>query len=148
MTLTEGEGYTISACEGNVSSVKQGGSFSFTVTVSEGYEGTPVVKVGDDELAAVEGVYTIENITADQTVTVSGITKQEVSGPVAGDLSGDGEINITDAGIAYAAIKGTETLDEEQKALLDVNGDGKLNVTDAGMIYALVKGTITSFPQK
>ena len=75
VTLTEGAGYTIAAAEGSVSPVVEGGSFSFTVTVNEGYEGTPVVKAGETELTAVEGVYTIENITADQVVTVEGITQ-------------------------------------------------------------------------
>jgi len=144
VTLTEGEGYSITPCEGSESPVAGGGSFSFTVTVEDGYEGTPVVKAGETELTAVDGVYTIENITADQTVTVSGIEKTV---PAYGDLNGDDEINVTDAGLAYAAIKGTAELSDEQKELLDVNGDGKLNVTDAGMIYAFVKGTITEFPE-
>ena len=74
VTLTQGEGYTIAAAEGSSSPVTEGGSFSFTVSVNDGYEGTPVVKANDAVLNAVDGVYTIENITADQTVTVEGIT--------------------------------------------------------------------------
>lgn len=74
VTLTEGEGYTIAAAEGSVSPVTEGGSFSFNVTVNDGYQGTPVVKANGTELTAVNGIYTIENITADQTVTVEGIT--------------------------------------------------------------------------
>lgn len=74
VTLPEGEGYTIAATEGSTSPVTEGGSYSFTVTVSEGYEGTPVVKANDTQLTAADGVYTIENITVDQTVTVTGIT--------------------------------------------------------------------------
>jgi len=101
------------------------------------------VLVGDSPLKAENGVYTIEAVTEDVTITVKGIEK---SGPVSGDLDGDGSVNVTDAGLAYAAIKGTQTLTDEQKQLLDVNGDGKLNITDAGMLYAYVKGTITSFP--
>lgn len=74
VTLTEGTGYTIAVAEGSVSPVTEGGSFSFNVTVNDGYQGTPVVKANGTELTAVNGVYTIENITADQTVTVEGIT--------------------------------------------------------------------------
>lgn len=74
VTLTEGTGYTIAAAEGSASPVTEGGSFSFNVTVNDGYQGTPVVKANGTELTAVNGVYTIENITADQTVTVEGIT--------------------------------------------------------------------------
>ena len=51
-----------------------GGAVSFTVEVAEGYE-LVVVKLGETELVAVEGVYTIENVTADATVTVE--TKEE-----------------------------------------------------------------------
>lgn len=76
VSLTEGTGYTIAATEGSISPVTEGGSFSFTVTVVEGYEGTPVVKANGTVLSAVNGVYTIENITADQTVTVEGITEK------------------------------------------------------------------------
>lgn len=74
VTLPEGVGYTIAAADGSNSPVTEGGSFSFTVTVNNGYEGTPVVKANSTVLTAVEGVYTIENITADQVVTVEGIT--------------------------------------------------------------------------
>ena len=76
VTLTQGEGYTIAAAEGISSPVTEGGSFSFTVSVNEGYEGTPVVKANGTEITAVNGVYTIENITAAQTVTVEGITQK------------------------------------------------------------------------
>lgn len=76
VTLTQGEGYTIAAAEGSSSPVTEGGSFSFTVSVNEGYEGTPVVKANGTEITAVNGVYTIENITAAQTVTVEGITQK------------------------------------------------------------------------
>jgi len=73
VTLMEGEGYIIAACDGSENPVTEGGSFSFTVTVADGYAGTPVVKSGDTVLTSVDGVYTIEKITADQTVTVEGV---------------------------------------------------------------------------
>ena len=74
VTLTEGTGYAIVACEGSTNPVAEGDSFSFMVTVSDGYEGTPVVKANGTELTASNGIYTIENITTAQTVTVEGIT--------------------------------------------------------------------------
>lgn len=73
VTLTDGVGYTIAAVEGSSSPVTEGGSFSFTVTANNGYEGTPMVKANDTELTAENGVYTIANISADQVVTVEGI---------------------------------------------------------------------------
>jgi phage protein U len=143
VTLTEGEGYTISACEGSENPVKQGGSFSFTVTVADGYEGTPVVKAGETELVAVDGIYTIENINADQTVTVSGIEK---AAPVQGNLNGDAAIDAADAALVYSIANGNRELTEEQLAAADVNGDGKVNAADAALIYAYANGKISSFP--
>ena len=74
VTLPTGTGYTVAATEGSTSPVAEGGSYSFTVTVVEDYDGTNmVVKANDVVLTAVEGIYTIENITADQTITVEGV---------------------------------------------------------------------------
>ena len=143
VTLNEGEGYTISACEGSENPVKQGGSFSFTVTVAEGYEGTPVVKAGETELIAVDGIYTIENINADQTVTVSGIEKAV---PVQGNLNGDATIDAADAALVYSIANGNREMTDEQLAAADVNGDGKVNAADAALIYAYANGKISSFP--
>lgn len=145
VTLTEGEGYTIAASEGSESPVREGRSFSFTVTVSEGYEGTPVVKANDTALTVAEGVYTIENITADVTVTVSGISKIEED-KIYGDLDGNGEVDVFDASRAYSIANGKTEATEEQLAVLDVNGDGEVDVFDAAMIYSYANGKRNSFP--
>ncbi|MBP3673886.1 MAG: DUF4430 domain-containing protein [Oscillospiraceae bacterium] len=82
VTLPEGEGYTVAASGDSVSPVAAGGSYSFTVTVSDDYDGTNmVVKANDTALTAVDGVYTITDIQADQNVTVSGVEKK-YTGPV------------------------------------------------------------------
>ena len=144
VTLPENPtGYTITATEGSENPVKQGGSFSFTVTVADGYEGTPVVKAGETELVAVDGIYTIENIDADVTVTVTGIEK---SVPVGGNINGDTTVDAADAALVYAAANGNQQLTEEQIAAADVNGDGKVNAADAALIYAYANGKISSFP--
>ena len=78
VTLPNGEGYTVVAAEGSTSPVTEGGSYSFTVAVTEDYDGTNmVVKANGTSLTAVEGVYTIENITVDQTVTVEGVVEKQ-----------------------------------------------------------------------
>lgn len=143
VTLTEGEGHTISACEGSENPVKQGGSFSFTVTVADGYEGTPVVKAGETELVAVDGIYTIENINADQTVTVSGIEKIV---PTHGNMDGDGDVDVFDAVLVYSIVNGRTEATPEQLACADVNGDGVVNVFDAALLYSYVNGKLNSFP--
>ncbi|MBQ3200276.1 MAG: hypothetical protein IJB67_07935, partial [Firmicutes bacterium] len=74
----EGVGYTVAATEDSVSPVTEGGSYSFTVDIAEGYEAGEnfAVKANDVVLNAVESVYTIANITAEQTVTVEGVVEK------------------------------------------------------------------------
>ncbi|MBR6208547.1 MAG: immunoglobulin domain-containing protein [Oscillospiraceae bacterium] len=74
VTLPTGEGYTAKASSGT--SVRRGGNFSFTVTIADGYEKGSgfAVKVGDTALSEAGGVYTIENVQEDKTVTVEGVT--------------------------------------------------------------------------
>ena len=73
VTLPTGEGYTVT---GDSLPVAEGGSYSFTVTISGGYDGdNMVVKANDVVLTPVEGTYTIDNIQAEQVITVEGVAK-------------------------------------------------------------------------
>ena len=82
VTLQGGTGYTIAATGGSKSPVNAGGSFSFTVTPSSGYtRGNGfAVKANGTTLTSNNGVYTISNINANQTVSVSGIVKNQNGG--------------------------------------------------------------------
>ena len=82
VTLQGGTGYTIAATGGSKSPVNVGGSFSFTVTPSNGYtRGNGfAVKANGTTLTSNNGVYTISNINANQTVSVSGIVKSQNTG--------------------------------------------------------------------
>lgn len=82
VSLQGGTGYTIAATGGSKSPVNAGGSFSFTVTPGSGYtRGTGfAVKANGTTLTSNNGVYTISNINANQTVSVSGIVKSQNSG--------------------------------------------------------------------
>ena len=78
VTLPNGEGFTAAAAEGTKTPVLKGDSYSFTVTVAEGYEKTDdfAVKANGEALTAGEsGSYTVENVTADLTITVEGVTE-------------------------------------------------------------------------
>ena len=78
VTLPKGEGFTAAAAEGTKTPVLKGDSYSFTVTVSEGYKKTDdfAVKANGEALTAGEsGSYTVENVTADLTITVEGVTE-------------------------------------------------------------------------
>ena len=82
VTLQGGTGYTIAATGGSKSPVNAGGSFSFTVTPSNGYtRGNGfAVKANGTTLTSNNGVYTISSINANQTVSVSGIVKSQNTG--------------------------------------------------------------------
>ena len=82
VTLQGGTGYTIAATGGSKSPVNAGGSFSFTVTPRSGYtRGNGfAVKANGTTLTSNNGVYTISNINANQTVSVSGIVKSQNGG--------------------------------------------------------------------
>ena len=88
VTLPSGQsGYTVTAAGGSTSPVEKGGGYSFTVTVdsTDKYYETDsfAVKANDITLTPDEdGVYTISNITADQTVTVEGVA-QDTTAPTA-----------------------------------------------------------------
>ena len=90
VTLPSGTGYTVTAESGSTSPVAEGGSYSFKVAIADGYQkGSDfAVKANGSALTADEnGVYTISNITANQTVTVEGVetapvTPEKVAAPV------------------------------------------------------------------
>ncbi len=85
VTLPSGQdGYTVTAENGSTSPVKRGGSFSFSVTVDSAnkYYKTSsfAVKANGTALTPdANGVYTISNITTNQTVTVEGVALDETA---------------------------------------------------------------------
>ena len=70
ITLTAGDNYKIEADFGyDASKVEEGKNFKFKVTPNEGYD-VISVKAGSATLTPKNGVYTIENVKANVTVTV------------------------------------------------------------------------------
>lgn len=62
-----------------------------------------------------------------------------------GDINGDGEVDIIDAGIIVQYANGINTnLSEKQLQAADVNGDGEVDIIDAGMIVQYANGIRTS----
>ena len=57
-----------------------------------------------------------------------------------GDVNFDGAVNAFDYQLVKAAVLGTVTFGEEQKAAADVNGDGRVDAFDYSMIKAAVLG--------
>ena len=82
VTLTQGAGYTLTEKEGSASPVAYGGSYSFTLSLDEkAYKtaGFAVKANGTVLTLAGDSVYTISNITQDQTVTVEGVALDETA---------------------------------------------------------------------
>lgn len=103
--LPSGNGYSVIPQDGNTSPVVSGGSFSFTVDIKEGYNSEEmVVKANDTELEADAGVYTIENITEDQNITISGITESVAASGYTVSLTPDTS-NITFSETAAVNVK-------------------------------------------
>ena len=79
VTLPTGTGYTVTAQDGSSSPVTHGGSYSFTVAMTGGYQkgdGFAVMANGASLTANDSGVYTISNITQAQTITVVGVVEK------------------------------------------------------------------------
>ena len=77
VTIPENAGYTVTGEK----TVKNGEDYTFTVTVTEGYDAANmVVKVNDTEVTAVDGIYTVEKVSSDLTITVEGVVKAAVNG--------------------------------------------------------------------
>lgn len=61
-----------------------------------------------------------------------------------GDIDGNGEVDIIDAGIIVQYANGINTnLSEKQLQAADVNGDGEVDIIDAGMIVQYANGIRT-----
>ena len=84
-SLAEGASYSVTMPENPVGyavdgeeKVYEGDNYSFRVNVSEGYDGSNmVVKVNGEVVDAVNGVFTVENVSEALTISVSGVTVKE-----------------------------------------------------------------------
>ncbi len=77
VTLPTGEGYTVTGA----TEVVDGENYTFTLAATTGFNiDSAVVKVNGEELDnnGNEGEYTVENVTADLTITVEGVARNEL----------------------------------------------------------------------
>ena len=134
------KGYTIETDD--ATTLAPGSTFTFTVEVAEGYEGTPVVKAGGEPLTPNEnGSYTI-TVTENISIEVSGITRHfegygvqmsEDKSITAGEMA---EVQIpvlAGEGVIYNAYDLTLTYDADivnYESCVAANGNDKLTVED------------------
>jgi hypothetical protein len=65
---------------------------------------------------------------------------------VAGDLTGDNKVNVSDVSIIARLALGLVTLGEEEALRADINGDGIVDVRDTIILMRYVLGLIESLP--
>ena len=95
VTIPTGEGYTITGEK----TVKNGEDYTFTVTVTEGYDAANmVVKVNGEEVTAVDGIYTVEKVSANLTITVEGVSEKPAVWTASFDIPEDEKANIAIGG--------------------------------------------------
>ncbi len=95
VTIPTGEGYTVTGEK----TVKNGEDYTFTVTVTEGYDAANmVVKVNDAEVTAVDGIYTVEKVSANLTITVEGVSEKPAVWTASFDIPEDEKANIAIGG--------------------------------------------------
>lgn len=66
--------------------------------------------------------------------------------PLYGDLNGDGEIDVFDAGLLIQYCNELRELTAEQLAAADLNGDGDVSLADAALLVQYCNGLIDRFP--
>lgn len=105
VTLPTGEGYTVTG----KTTVNKGEDYTFTVTVADGYDGTNmVVRAGETDLTAENGVYTVTNVTENLTITVEGVKKEET--PALITVTADGAAcELTVLGTYASSVKNKST---------------------------------------
>ena len=91
VTIPESAAYTVSG-----ENVAHGGKdYTFTVTVTEGYDGTNmVVKVNGEEVKPVDGVYTIKNVSSNLEITVKGVSLKDATYAVTFTKEAEGKDNL------------------------------------------------------
>jgi hypothetical protein len=79
-------------------------------------------------------------ITALTIGAVAALPAFAEKGPAAGDVNGDGVVNVTDISLIAAQVKSVKALPEDMSSRADINGDGRVNVSDITMLAVHVKG--------
>ncbi|MBQ8486754.1 MAG: hypothetical protein IJ533_10080 [Prevotella sp.] len=91
---------------------------------------SPVVNAGEVVISTTESYLRFKTIT---------FTPSDAPATVAGDVNGDGDVNITDVTLTIDYVLGKNPADFNEKAA-DVNNDTIVNVTDVTTIIDIVLG--------
>ena len=148
VTIPVGEGYTVVG----ETSVKEGENYTFSVNIADGYNGdNMVVKVNGDTVTAQGGTFTVNSVSGNLVITVTGVRKNApasftVTLPEGAGLSAAGKETVT-AGEDYSFTL-TVATGYDAATLVVKNGDTTLTATKTeGNVYTYlipsVQGNIT-----
>ena len=76
-------------------------------------------------------IYGVPGSAAEQYANDNGFTFIEWEDAMIGDVTGDGNITISDVTAIQCHVAELELLTEEQLSAADTNGDGEINIADA-----------------
>jgi hypothetical protein len=127
--------------------VPQQGKVRFYIIPAEGEELLSATLDGEDIMPYIEdGVYTAtaDKKNAKLVVKFSGSGGSAV---MAGDVNGDGDVDIADAVVIVNHVVGKPTPSFVAEAA-DVNNDGDIDIADAVRIVNLVVGKISSLTRQ
>jgi len=63
---------------------------------------------------------------------------------VLGDVTGSGDIKVSDVAKMYQYVKNVIEMNNEYQIAADVTGDGSIKVNDVAKLYQYIKGNIES----
>lgn len=121
-----------------------GGGDSETTTPSGTYwtlmPGTDISQLGGTVYSNSGSAVTSGNLATGMTTTIDG---KEYTISVTGDISGDGNISVTDVVRLQSHLLNKSTLSGAYLAAADLNGDGKVTITDLVKSARVVAGKDT-----
>lgn len=146
VTLPAGDGYSFVPVDGASNTVPYGGSYSFTVDFADSFNSEGIViKANGVELKAVDGVYTIENITEAVYVSLEGGLAPKIYNVTFNYYSGDVKATSSNAVISGGSVVAPDAARPGYTFLgwfANENGEGTAvsdfsNVTADAVYYAV-----------
>lgn len=113
------------------------------------YVGSNSTSITREDLLNDGSVYTWSVKAVDKNREgLNSVTRTFINGTgyMAGDINGDGVIDVNDVIMAMQHVLGLTQLNENQQLAADVNADGTINIEDLVLIMRYILGLIQRFP--
>lgn len=119
----------------------QPGTYEYKITKNGTWDGA----YGDAGDNCALNVGQVCDVTFTLTISIYGELDSldvDCAAILAGDMNGDGRLNMGDVAKLYAHIRGSQTLGQEALGNADFTGDGKINMGDTARLYAHIRSNI------